>query len=77
MVPKSEWVWYGYPGHLCVGRRCAYHLSTRIGSYLVSTVGAYYPLGSGKMETIGGGEADYFETMVFHCEGETPKAILI
>jgi len=39
MIPKSEWVWYGFAGHLIVSERCAYYLCTRIGSKLVSTVG--------------------------------------
>ncbi|MBP8235143.1 MAG: hypothetical protein KAY22_22860 [Rhizorhabdus sp.] len=70
MIPHSEWKWYGYAGHLCVGSRCAYHLSTRIGKYLVSTVGHYLPNPkTGVMETIGSGEA-YFETQVFNCGGE-------
>lgn len=70
IIPKSEWVWYGYPGHLIVAKRCAYHLCTRIGNKLVSTVGAFYPNHHSSMETIGSGEDDYFETMVFECPGE-------
>lgn len=68
-VPKSEWVWYGYAGHLCVGRRCAYHMATRIGGFLVSTVGHFLPDGK-TMEHIGGPD-DFFETFVFRCDGET------
>lgn len=70
MIPKSKWVWYGFAGHLVVSRRCAYHLCTRIGDRLVSTVGAYYPGRSDEMETIGSGKDVYFETMVFPCDGE-------
>jgi hypothetical protein len=69
MIPKSEWVWYGFPGHLVVSRRCAYHLCTRIGDRLISTVGAYYPSRDSEMENIAGPE-EFFETMVFRCFGE-------
>lgn len=72
MTPKEDWVWYGYAGHLVVSRRCAYHLSTRVGGFLVSTVGHYLPRGD-KMETIGAGADAFFETMVFPCDGETPE----
>ena len=68
MIPKSKWVWYGYAGHLCVSRRCAYHLCTKIGNRLVSTVGAYFP--NDKMEFIGSNPEHYYETMVFECDGE-------
>lgn len=69
MIPRSEWKWYGYAGHLIVSARCAYHLCTRIGDYLVSTVGDYRPDGK-KRETIGAGDAAFFETYVFKCGGE-------
>lgn len=61
--------WYGYAGHLIVGKRCAYHLGTVVNGYLISTVGHFLPDGK-TMETIGSGENDFFETMVFHCNGE-------
>ncbi len=73
MTPKSEWVWYGYAGHLCVGKQCAYHLCTRVGGFLVSTVGHYLPRGQDEMETIGIGDNAYFETMVFACDGDEPS----
>lgn len=70
IYPKNEWVWYGYAGHLIVSKHCAYNLSTRIGPFLISTVGAYFPDRKDSMETIGAGENDYFETMVFPVDGE-------
>jgi len=71
-IPESEWVWYGYAGHFIGGRHCAYHLSTRIGDYLISTVGDYRPpsLG-GERERLGAGKNDYYETHIFPCDGET------
>lgn len=66
----QDWKWYGYPGHLMVNANCVYHLHTRVGARVVSTVGDYRPSGSEVRETIGSGPTDYFETMVFECDGE-------
>lgn len=41
MQAHESWKWYGYAGHLIVAARCAYHLCTRVGDVLVSTVGDY------------------------------------
>lgn len=68
-VPRSEWKWYGYAGHLSVASKCAYRLCTRVGGYLISTVGDYRPDGRAR-ERIGGGEDSFFETYVFVCHGE-------
>lgn len=71
MIPKSEWVWYGFAGHFRGGSRCVFHMSTRIGDFLVSTVGAYYPDGLDEPPvTLGLLEDSYFETMIFPCNGE-------
>ena len=70
MTPKNEWVWYGFAGHLSVSKRCAYHLCTRIGDRLVSTVGAFFPDRNSPMEPIGVSPDSYYETMVFECHGE-------
>lgn len=43
MIPKSEWKWYGNPGHFICSAYCRFHLCTEIGDYLVSTVGEYIP----------------------------------
>lgn len=69
-IPVSEWKWYGYAGHFIGGSKCAFHLSTRIGGYLISTVGDYRPRGSDQKETIGAGPDAFFETFVFKCDGE-------
>ena len=71
MESRNGWKWYGYAGHLIVASRCAYHLSTRVGGYLVSTVGDYRLDGKSR-ETIGSGKDDFFETFVFRCNGDTP-----
>jgi hypothetical protein len=71
---REGWIWFGYAGHLAVGKHCAYHLSTLVagGTYLVSTAGHYLPKGRDTMDTIGSGPGDYFETMVFKADGIEP-----
>lgn len=41
MIPKEKWEWFGSPGHFICCRWCRFHLTTRIGLYVVSTVGEY------------------------------------
>jgi hypothetical protein len=42
-IPQEEWQWFGTPGHLCVARDCRFHLCTKVGPWLVSTVGEWIP----------------------------------
>ena len=73
-VPASEWIWDGHARHLIVGRHCEFHLATRVGDYIVSTVGEYrgpHPDGDGEyreFETVGA--ARLFETFVFNASGD-------
>jgi hypothetical protein len=41
IIPPSEWEWFGNAGHFLCGRWCRFHLATKIGPWLVSTVGEY------------------------------------
>lgn len=43
MTPASKWKWFGSHGHLIVGFDCRFHMCTKVGVYLVSTVGEYFP----------------------------------
>jgi len=63
-TPISEWQWFGNAGHLCVASKCRFHLCTKVGKYLVSTVGEYYQKGEGGQPTDIGYKR-LFETMVF------------
>lgn len=38
-IPASEWRWFGDAGHFICARWCQFHLCTKVGEYLVSTVG--------------------------------------
>ena len=42
-MPREKWQWFGSPGHFICARDCRFHLCTRIGKVLVSTVGEYLP----------------------------------
>lgn len=37
----DKWEWYGNPGHFICSRWCRFHLTTKVGPWLVSTVGEY------------------------------------
>lgn len=39
----DQWVWYGTPGHFIYADQCKFHMCTKVGKYLVSTVGEYFP----------------------------------
>lgn len=79
-IPKSEWEWFGNAGHFIVAAYCRFHLTTKVGAYLVSTVGEYFPSESVR-ETIadsrgvkleGRGdarEADYMRKIGFEALG--------
>lgn len=40
-ISPSEWEWFGHAGHFICGRWCRFHLCTKVGPYLVSTVGEF------------------------------------
>jgi hypothetical protein len=69
-IPADKWEWYGMAAHFICGDRCLHHLATKVGPYLVSTVGHYIPASSTEKrrslefaEEIGFGRK--FETFVF------------
>ena len=69
MIPQEKWKWYGDAAHFICADRCLFHLSTRIGKYIVSTVGDYRPNGAEKpQETIGAGKDSFYETYVFEAD---------
>lgn len=30
-IPEKDWKWYGFGGHYCLNKQCAFHLCTYIG----------------------------------------------
>ena len=63
----AGWKWYGFPLHFICGDQCVFHLGTKIGNYVISSVGAMKDK-DGKLKTIGLDRT--YETMVFKHSGE-------
>lgn len=40
-VPPAKWEWFGHSAHFICGQWCRFHMATKVGKYLVSTVGLY------------------------------------
>ena len=43
LISQAEWEWFGHAGHFICGQWCRFHLCTKVGKYLISTVGEYVP----------------------------------
>lgn len=43
VIPESEWKAFGNAAHLCVADHCRFHITTMVGSFIISTVGEYVP----------------------------------
>lgn len=66
MIPQKDWKWFGQAGHFICGQWCRFHLCTKIGRSIVSTVGLYvHPSKSG------GSEHTEFEYLKLHPNGDT------
>lgn len=79
LYPRASWIWQGSAAHYICGDRCAFHLATVIGPWIVSTVGEYRSISglakhgeNAPHETIGVDR--FYETMVFRigpkCEAK-------
>lgn len=42
-MSAQRWKWFGNAGHFICSQWCRFHLCTKVGKYLVSTVGEYWP----------------------------------
>lgn len=52
VVEAVQWEWYGHNAHFICGRWCRFHMATKVGPWLVSTVGLFvHPRRSGGGET--------------------------
>lgn len=40
-ITKDKWVWMPHAGHFICSDKCQFHLNTRVGKYIISTVGEY------------------------------------
>lgn len=43
MSGQDTWVWMPHPAHFICGFDCRFHLATKVGEVIVSTVGEYWP----------------------------------
>lgn len=43
VIAADKWRWFGNAGHFICGRWCRFHLCTKVGKFLISTVGEYWP----------------------------------
>lgn len=58
-LPAEQWEWFGLAAHFICGRWCRFHMATKVGEYIVSTVGLYvHPSDSGSSESA---EAEFFK----------------
>lgn len=80
IIQPDQWEWFGNVGHFICGQWCRFHLTTKVGPWLVSTIGEYvHPrrsMGSEQTEiewlrdNWPGEDIGYnrkYETMVFHA----------
>lgn len=72
-MKKENWIWMPHAGHFCGSIDCRFRMNTYVGSYIVSTVGEYFPGSNrtGKPEEIGMNRL--YETMVFKARKSTNK----
>ena len=76
MITQDKWVWYGTPGHYVCANACQFHLCTKVGKFLISTIGEKVSsesirkilgISGGAYEEVGCGRL--YETMVFRWKG--------
>ena len=66
MIDPRDWKWCGFPGHFIAARWCRFHLTTRVGNVLISTLGDYRPCSEKhERDTLGAASDSFYEVMVF------------
>ncbi len=64
-TPREKWEWFGYAGHFICADQCRFTLCTKVGNYLIPSVGDMTDARSGERTTIGADDDSFFETYVF------------
>ena len=72
-IPRAKWEWFGYPGHCIVDTRCRFRLCTKVGDYLISTIGDLPDRDTGERDTFGIEPDSFFKTAVFKCGGRCDR----
>lgn len=62
MIPESEWHWIAVPMHYVCAGRCLFRLATRVGDYIISSIGDFHD-SDGHKQSIGLNR--FYETFVF------------
>ena len=62
-IQKTQWEWFGYAGHFIAANYCRFRLCTKVGDYLISTVGDYWH--HDERQTLGADPDSFYETYVF------------
>jgi hypothetical protein len=72
VIDPKDWIWMGHPAHFICADDCRFRLATKIGRFIVSTVGQMYyseatakALGRDPTMPVKIGCDRLFETMVF------------
>jgi hypothetical protein len=68
-IPISKWEWSGHAGHFCASDSCKFRLHTKIGNYVISTVGEY--VCDGEIKEIGCDRK--YESYVFEVTNKKHK----
>lgn len=42
-ITRDKWIWMPHPAHYICARDCKFFLATKIGDYIISTIGEYWP----------------------------------
>lgn len=43
MITQDKWTWMGHPAHFICANDCKFFMATKVGKYIISTVGEYFP----------------------------------
>lgn len=57
----NDWIWMPHAGHLIVGSDCRFHLFTKVGDVVVSTVGEWVMPESAQRITAASRDADWYQ----------------
>lgn len=42
-ITKDKWIWMPHPAHFICAQDCRFFMATKVGDYIISTVGEYFP----------------------------------
>lgn len=42
-ITRDKWIWFGHAAHFICAKDCKFFMATKVGKYIISTVGEYLP----------------------------------